>query len=367
MRELLCVGSGMAPRYRANTLQALALPKGARIQFRYSQGIIPEALRNALSGNSLVGAAVLLGHVDATPLPRDADGPCFVVPYRAATLIAARRVGSFFTLQLELGPRRIAKDIDAFQELLPNTSPHWSKTASPKRPVGYWCQEATNIIAATQKAAGVEGWQALVNQLKDQPDFKKQSYFYVIDGLYEIKASKNTGEADGYAAQELVNGQFTLRARQTYELRVVHFDPQADDHWADKKPRVLKIEAPTALVVPRTSSELVVDSPYDAKTYTFSIADTPADQYASLLLKPQPPEKSSNEEDDIPELYFPLFLKADLVSNLGRAFLLGSLLGLGQMVPMFLKGTTDAVTTVVTFTFSYLTGIFFIAGLKKPL
>jgi hypothetical protein len=50
---LLCVGSGLTPRYRLNTLQALALPLGARIQFRYLSSLIPDGLQKKLEGRNL--------------------------------------------------------------------------------------------------------------------------------------------------------------------------------------------------------------------------------------------------------------------------------------------------------------------------
>src|ERR1700688_4160512 len=104
---LLCVGSGLAPRYRANTLQALALPMGSHLQFRNLEELVPDGLREPLAKKGLTGTAVVLGYVDCTETGRQPNGRCFIVPYRQAKVLDSERRGMFRADRLS---RRVAPD-----------------------------------------------------------------------------------------------------------------------------------------------------------------------------------------------------------------------------------------------------------------
>jgi hypothetical protein len=91
---LLCVGSGMAPRYVMNTLEGLALPSGADIQLRYLEKLFPSGLRDKLEARQLNGSDILLGYVNCTESGNRSGGRCPIVPYRQAELLDSERLGS---------------------------------------------------------------------------------------------------------------------------------------------------------------------------------------------------------------------------------------------------------------------------------
>jgi hypothetical protein len=124
---LLCLGSGLAPRYRLNTLQALALPQGSHLQFRYEVDLVSKGLHKGLDDRKLNGATVLMGHVDCTASGRQADGRCFIVPYRQAELLDSRRRGSVFLLTLKMFQFSLVTNLDAFQRSLPGDVPRWKQ------------------------------------------------------------------------------------------------------------------------------------------------------------------------------------------------------------------------------------------------
>src|SRR5438132_3236772 len=111
---LICVGSCLARRYKMNTLQALALPRGVRIQFRYEEPLVAEGLHASLPENSLLGAAALLGYVDCNPDERKPGKSCFVVPYREAKVVYSCRRGLVYILLFEFGPLRQSRDLERF-------------------------------------------------------------------------------------------------------------------------------------------------------------------------------------------------------------------------------------------------------------
>ncbi len=127
--SVLLLSSDLRRRYAEDVLTALALPRGAVIQFRYKAGYVARALQRAVADRSVVGRRCLLGFVaDAqapaplfptaqspvpqSPVPqgpvpqgpasRSPGPPPFVVPVRLAVIVAAVRVADMFVFRLRV-------------------------------------------------------------------------------------------------------------------------------------------------------------------------------------------------------------------------------------------------------------------------
>jgi hypothetical protein len=367
---LLCVGSGLSRRYIMNTLQALALPRGAILQFRYVEGIISEGLRKPLAARELIGATVLLGHVDCTVSGRLPNGRYPVVPYREARLRDSAQRGSVFVLQFELGPLRSTDDLESFQRTLPENSPRWLQdsdgnftidgSGKPKR-VGHWCQEISSALPGTSVQDSFQGWQAIVTQLGQREDFARQPYFHMIEGLFRRKKGIRDGER-----VDLVDGEYHLDARSEYELRIFHYDPNSDAHGGNATTQTLQLGAPSLLFSMRSSPILVIDSPYDLKSVHFGTGETNRLTYGSLCLQPQ---GSKPEEQVVPELFFPVTIRGDSARLVGNGLVLGLLLTATQMLAVFSKGTFDGwlLVALLIVAFGLGTGFFVSFGMRKPL
>jgi hypothetical protein len=367
---LLCVGSGLSRRYTLNTLQALALPSGAILQFRYVEGIISEGLRKPLAARELNGATVLLGYVDCTASGRLPNGRCPIVPYREARLRDSAQRGSVFVLQFELGPLRSTDDLDSFQRTLPENSPRWQQDSNsnlamdaggkPKR-VGFWCQEIAPALPGTSVRDTFTAWQAIVTQLGQREDFARQPYFYMVEGLFRRKKGVRDGERI-----DLVDGEYHLAPRSEYELRVFHYDPMSDAHGGVAITQTLQLDAPSPLFSMRSSPVMVIDSPYDLKSVHFGTGEATRLTYGSLCLQPQ---ASKPEDQMVPELFFPVTVRGDALRLIGNGFVLGLLLTLTQMIAVFSKGTFDGwkLVALLIVVLGFGTGFFVSLGMRKPL
>jgi hypothetical protein len=366
---LLCVGSGLSRRYAMNTLQALALPSGAILQFRYVEKIISEGLRKPLAARELNGATVILGHVDCTASGRLPNGHCPVVPYREARLRDSAQRGSVFVLRFELGSLRSTDDLEGFQRTLPENSPRWLKDSEgkfvteggkPKR-VGHWCQEISSALPGTTVQDSFQGWQAIITQLSQCEDFAHQPYFHMVEGLFRRKK----GVADGERVH-LVDGEYHLDARSEYELRVFHFDPTSDAHSGIGTTQTLQLDAPSPLFSMRSSPILVIDSPYDLKSIHFGTGETNRLTYGSLCLQPQ---AGKPEDQMVPELFFPATVRGDSARLVRNSLVLGLLLSATQLIAVFSKGTFDGwrLVALLIVALGFGTGFFVSFGMRKPL
>lgn len=358
---LLCVGSGLAKRYLADTLRALALPENAILQFRYSEDLLPAQLKAELLGGA-PGRVVLMGHVDCAEPIGTPIGSCRIVPYREAKLMACRQVGSFVVLTLMMGKYRIASDLNAFQSKLGESSPRWEQTGNQTKLVGFWCQALPRALSATRYANGFKDREMLVEQFHRQPDFQHEKYFYFIDGIFDRQATFDA------LPVHAVDGEYRLRAGSAYELRIVHLAPKAEPMKGFSHKLPVQLSSPP--LTPRTNSTLQIDSPYDAHSLMFTTLDAPSQQRASILIGVAAPVGAvaeNAEPSNAPEIYLPLLVEVRILSTLTRILLLGALFIFTQLAPLLLKEGRSAWLVPSVIVLGFLTSIFVVLGLKKSL
>lgn len=94
---VLLLSSNLRRRYTEDILSALALPSGARIQFRYGRDHVAPALQQRIANKDALHARALLAFVADmyTDLP-------FLVPVRFASVAQAESVADMFIFQLRV-------------------------------------------------------------------------------------------------------------------------------------------------------------------------------------------------------------------------------------------------------------------------
>lgn len=356
--NLLCVGSGLAPRYRLNTLLALAMPDGARIQFRYASSLIPDALQKKLEGKSLNGASVLVGYVDCTNAGRRSDNRCAILPYRFAELVVSRKVGSVFILQLQMGDFAIASDLESFQQSLTGDVPAWGTDEKLR---GAWCYELPADFNAVRRTDSLEDWQGIVKQIRQREDFSQVAYFCTIEGIFKRKTDERVFPE---------NGEYVLGSNQDYELRIFHYDPDSDAHTGYKQTRWLRLRVVAPWLHLQTSPLLAIDSPYDLKTVHLISGSTVRQQYSSIVLKDEGIDAENNpvRDEQSLELHLPVRIKGAIWKTTLYGLILGALLAAQQILILFAQPSVRAPIplTVTAVVLGLGTGLFVAHGLRKP-
>ena len=390
---MLCLGSGKTPRYKANTLQLLAMPAGCHVQFRYSADIVEADTRKKLDEYAVRSPRfythdsdtpedepwrefredwrerlhdefeeqrsspqrALLAHVDISDGGRQGDGCCRVVPCRFANLVEARKIDDFYILVFRLSDFAIASDERLFQQSLPNSIPHW---ASSEAIEGYWCQVLRRPPVALDDIRDTNGWVRCVDQLRTSTDFSKQPYFYNIEGIF--------GSDRRRKCRPNREGSFELAAANDYELSLFHYDPDADFHTGNKDPRALTVNSSSNITL-RSSSRLAIDSPYDLKVVRFSTGAATKREFAFLSLKRTEPESDSS--DLYPELYFPVVVRGSVAMSVVNGLILGALLSAQAGLAILARASPSKwlIEGIVAVVLGLCTGLFVSFGMKKPL
>jgi hypothetical protein len=368
---LVCLGSGLAPRYRKNTLQGLALPVGGHLQFRYTTDIISEDLHERLARRKLLGAKVLLGYVDCTEKGRSSGSQCPVVPYRQATLLDSRKLGSIFVLHFELGGFVSASDSDVRQlyrtlpklpkwKLTVDNQPDFDQRGQPQFE-GYWCQQIAAEHCPGKLTESIEGWQTIVEILRSHGDFSAQPYFYMVDGLFRQTVGVRNGKRI-----PMVDGEYQVKGAFSYTFRILHYDPDSTAHTGHKKVTTLKLDMSSPMLAPHSSPVLVIDSPYDLKSIHFGTDDAIRSQYGSIYLSPG---GEAPELQVVPDLYIPVLIRGSIRTRVTSGLIVGLLLAATQLIVLLGKGPFDGWKTVAILVAcsSVITGVFVSMGMRKPL
>lgn len=259
-QTLVCLSSGLAPRWKLDILRLLAQAPGTLIQFRYSADILPVDLATAFQKNQLAGAKVLLAHVDCASAAAKSGAPCAITPCRYALLVRSSKIGAFLFLYFSLGDY-IHQSTTPILEGRLASPPRWDGKAW----TGDWCSyQPIDPLPGTHN---LEAWQQTIEALSLKPDYQEEKVFFVVEGLYET-TSRWLRKATTSKRLSPTGAEYRLASDSEYELRVFHFTPNRvaevppdlELHTQFSKPQVEAIAGGTSQPL---------DSPYDLKAIPF--------------------------------------------------------------------------------------------------
>lgn len=201
-------------------------------------------------------------------------------------------------------------------------------------------------------------WETVVKQLWKSPDFEKQPFFFAIDGLYASKQRQPE-------RQPISHGHFTLRADNEYELRVLHWHPDADARPSLTRGTNMSVSVESPQLRSITSPRLPVDSTYDMKVYRVRTSASTKAEFASFVIKIEGEDGKSLSDE--PELLLPVRIRPSYLKISVLTILLAALLWLQQLIPLFSKGPVDWLVALATFVVSVIAAFVVVFGIKKPL
>jgi len=245
----ICLSSGASPRYRQDILRALALPRGARLQFRYQFRWIAQGIRDQLSKGTLKKAAALIAYIDQhdnTKVPE-------LVPCRFATITDAEEHGTTASFVLTVDDFAYSDNLSAFntelQSLSGGTLPRWQPDG--KIAGTYWLESSAAPVTVI-RSANLADWERIVNQIAGYEEFASEKFFYTLQGVRRLGSSK-----------DLIpySGVFALDPGRHYECRIYHFQPRAAAEGTGLK----LMSSDESLARFTTNTFLSIDSRYDLK------------------------------------------------------------------------------------------------------
>lgn len=252
----VCLSSGAKPRYRQDILRAIAMPRGALLQFRYGLELVTESIQGRIRKDTTRGEMVLIAYLDQS----DRTEPPKFVPCRFAKMAAARIHGSTTSLTFELDSFAYVEDVKGFNSHLRTVckdSLPFRQTADDEYAQGaFWFEVPTEGVSDVIPTYDLHNWENIIGQLVRHQDFARENCFYTIEGLYDVSANTKL---------EMQSGRYALKPSRDYEIKLYHFLPKKAEQLV-----YLHFDAsPPSTVLTSGRSTLVADSEYDMKSIRF--------------------------------------------------------------------------------------------------
>ena len=360
---LLCLSSGIRPRYREDVLRAASMPKGSRLRFRYLAELVPDELRAKLSANVLIGSDVVIAYLARY----DASVPPTAVPIRGAKLWSSKVAGQIVLLDFELEEFRVAENVQAFNNALRVEAdfPRWEGNVLQ----GAFCNRIHKTLAYVQPGSGVDRWQDLVGTLRRHRDFDDIPFFYYVTGVYS---------PNGKEPLIPEQGCWGLKANETYEIRLIQSIPGSDEKGSIKIGDVdwLVAQAEDENVSFLSTNRLAIDSPYDEKIVRLRTATSSLTRHSLVAfqrISPQRDKESGAEgastvEDAVWQFEMPLVISPRRWTLMWQGLLVGALLAAQALVPIWSNSqlADKGLVSIIAVVIGLLTGVVASFGLRKP-
>jgi hypothetical protein len=309
----LCLSSGSTEQYRLDIIRALAMPRGARLQFRYRRVWVQESILATVGSKSFRPDVAIIAYIDQSgsqAVPR-------IVPCRSATVIDSRPHGSTVSLQLQLAEFCLASDVDRFNSEVRAAVGNRLPTRRDGKLNGlYWLEIPS--LSTVSCSGDLSSFEQIVQQLSDAQDFKAEPVFF------HVGAIRRVGQSDPIVCRD---GEYVLKAPGEYDLGLYHWQ------GVSRRPCRLDVSEADASLQFRTSPRLEIASSYDFHDVRFRVvAPTPGsdDAFASLSFTRA---ASTGVDDDAKATAWLFDLSLNLTGGTIRRVLIALLIGLLLAAP----------------------------------
>jgi hypothetical protein len=321
-RLLVFLSSAARPRYREDALRAITLPVGTSLRFRYQSNLITEATKRDFQNGSLIGATILIAHLDRLPF---GGGEFQIVPCRSGTLGSSEQKGGFFTFDFVLGDFAYAKDVDAVRSACAAQSP--ASKGQDGEPIGYFVFELSQGMPSSIKTSmDIEVWQETVTSLQKRNAFAAAEFFYFINGVFDGNQEKLTP----------VGGMFELQSGKHYQLRLTHFKEDTKTQFDESVNWLAVSSSLPHTVMTMPNNGLVIDSPYDEKSIHIQTASVSHDTNCALMLyRAKGPIRIYTAAQAITHIDINFVVKRPKDTKLRDGLMIGLLLTIANLATVF--------------------------------
>lgn len=211
--SVLLLSSDSRRRYAEDVLRALALPRGAIIQFRYETDYVAGALQQAIANGSAVGRRCLVAFLADRESPETEP---FVVPVRFATVVATACVADMATFRLRVDDYANLEDFPLTEADI-RAKGGWFVDRLAEANGGRWYPATTRFpdLHLHERPGDDPGaWLGVARRLARHPTYRS-SYFVRTEEPLLGRGRGRTGSLDAEGRLHLSDGD-SVRMRVSF-------------------------------------------------------------------------------------------------------------------------------------------------------
>jgi hypothetical protein len=268
----ILLSSGAQKRYRDNVAACLAAPIGGTIQFRYNLGIVEPGVRTSVNAETgrlaAEGKQALVCYIDIGTKSESGEHP--IVPVRMVRLSQISTVGSIVVVDLAIegvgfaeNPRDFQGEIHRYHQ-----APLDSAVNAESARSGCWFFEMKDELKFVRSSTKLADWEQVGEQLATTEGFANVGFFWTVLGIHKGSAK------DGPSEPSFSEWPSSLKMDTTYTLSIYlarpgNRDPSSVRSKTAWMGQLLVRTEPSHNSLSR--DEIVIDSPYDLKRWSFQI------------------------------------------------------------------------------------------------
>lgn len=355
---LILLSSSRLPRYRNDILRCISAPIGGEVQFRYSKNIISKQIWDnpkEFENKRGIVCTVDLNH------PKE---KCPIFPVRLVFVERIFKHGSTLSISMKIkevisiftdmdDKEKVTSEITEFTEEIDKKSNYAIPTGSidnttSKGLSGSFFFDYKGKLDDRVKGNTLEEWEILVTALLQQPGYEKENFFWTVVGIEKSPSHliSRTNKLKEWNSSVELNTEYTILVYVFHPLK---------NQW-NTKPSKLEIVSSLDLSS-NYSQDLIVDSPYDLKRWSFKInsKDIFHTDRAWIQICPT----SFIEKENLPkwEIILPLEIKSFRPIDYLTTIILGILLASAPILGFLNQDSLGVFAKIGATIFSLLTGI----------
>ena len=322
------LSSAARRQYAEDIIRALALPRGAHLQFRYSVKLMAETVRKEINEGNIEGSECVISFLHSSQkgiLPT-------VIPCRRGKIVKAGFFGPFAVIVFSVDDFVFSQDARSFSEQLREDCdgkvPEWETTDGEDHLKGHWALSAPIAPKSLAQSYDFSLFASIVESLSElypfneEDDAKLNPFFHVsiFDQSYRSMAQSFSQADLGYSIR-MKKGALSLEPGADFLIRVYHFYPGPGKH-VRKYARKLTVNLDGLAPQYADQIDMRVTSEYDVKEILFRTLSSPFAQHKriSIFLERT---ADNGSEGPFADIELPVSTKPAVVRGIATALFVG--------------------------------------------
>ena len=374
MSKTHCVhllSSAARRQYAEDIIRVLALPRGARLQFRYHHDLTTDSIRNAMQAGTLVGSDCLVSFLHSS----DKGVSPELIPCRSGKIIRAGSFGPFIVIVFAVEDFVFSEDWENFTSKLratqPDIVPSWVSQSGKLELHGKFIFVAPVIKKTISQGYDLGVFAKTVAVLSNHYPFNEEKgahlnpFFHVsIFNQRSRISERDFSEAALHDSIRLKDGRLLFQSKGSYLIRIHHYYPRSG-RYHEKYAKKLVLDFDGLAPQHDDSIEFRITSEYDVNEILFATIASPFRQFRNIAMSLENVTSGATDEGPYADIQLPVTTKPAIAIGLLHSTFLGIGVAAPALIGASFRSEFDIGIAAAIFAGGLVAGLAAVFGFKR--